>query len=95
MGMLWYPEGFEIIVDNPGYGQVFIRGDHGEWERDLAGGDVGAFLTQLTFVLPARLRARLSGRGQDSAEAQGSVFTCRRQRHTCPTPRRLHEPFPS
>ena len=48
MGMLWYPEGFEIIVDNPGYGQVFIRGDHGEWERDLAGGDVGAFLTQLT-----------------------------------------------
>lgn len=48
MGMLWYPEGFEIAVDNPGYGQVSIRGDHGEWSQDLAGGDVGAFLAQLT-----------------------------------------------
>lgn len=48
MSTLWYTEGFEIAVDNPGYGQLSIRGDHGEWTLELAGGDVGAFLAQLT-----------------------------------------------
>lgn len=73
MRMLWYPEGFEIMVDNPGFGQVFIRGDHGEWSHELAGGDVGAFLSQLT----ARVLGTAPDKGVSLVPALISAATAR------------------
>lgn len=48
--MLWYPDGFEIAVENPGHGQVWIRADrdHGDWTVDLAGAQIGALLDAVT-----------------------------------------------
>lgn len=74
MSMLWYPEGFEIVVDNPGFGQVFIRGDHGEWSHELAGGDVGTFLTQLTV---RALGTESGGEGSSLLPAFISAATAR------------------
>lgn len=59
MSTIWYPgmtwkDGhaddtpWEIAVDNPGYGQVYVANRPREWETDLAGEHVGTWLRQLT-----------------------------------------------
>lgn len=52
MSMYFYPcVEFEIAVDNPGYGTLWIRAigpDMPEWQHDLAGTDLGQLLTEVT-----------------------------------------------
>lgn len=59
MSTTWYPgmtwkDGYaddtpwEIAVDNPGYGQVYVANRPRQWETDLAGDQVGTWLRQLT-----------------------------------------------
>lgn len=58
MSMSWYPghdtdEGWEIGVDNPGHGTLWIRtlgSDLPEWEADLRGAELTSFLTSLTAL---------------------------------------------
>ncbi|WP_432976763.1 hypothetical protein [Dactylosporangium sp. CA-233914] len=57
MGMIFYPAGFELYVDNPGYGELFVVAStepfpgeplvHEEWQFDLYGTDLGQFLAQI------------------------------------------------
>lgn len=56
MSMLWYPDGFEIAVDNPGHGQVWISADrdHGDWDVHLAGAHLGTLLDAVTYLALAQ-----------------------------------------
>ncbi len=59
MSMSWYPghdtaEGWEISVDNPGHGTLWIRTlgeDLPEWESDLRGAELTSFLAALTALV--------------------------------------------
>ncbi|MEV6928432.1 hypothetical protein AB0M46_28645 [Dactylosporangium sp. NPDC051485] len=56
--MIFYPDGFELYVDNPGHGELFVvaatepwNGDplvHQEWRLDLYGSELGEFLARVT-----------------------------------------------
>jgi hypothetical protein len=58
MSMLFYPDGWEIAVDNPGYGELFIRAlidpydcaplVKQEWGREFHGSKVGEFLAAVS-----------------------------------------------
>jgi hypothetical protein len=58
MGMIFYPAGFELYVDNSGHGELFVvaatepwNGDplvHQEWQLDLYGPQLGEFLARVT-----------------------------------------------
>lgn len=58
MSMLFYPGGWELAVDNPGYGELHVRAltdpydaeplVKEEWRRELRGPKVGEFLTAVT-----------------------------------------------
>ena len=58
MSMIFYPDGWEIAVDNPGFGELSIRAlTHSydreplvkeEWSREFYGPKVGEFLTAVT-----------------------------------------------
>jgi hypothetical protein len=50
MSMSWYPNGWEIYVDNPGYGEMTVRHDETDWHYNLVGEDVASFLTELTSL---------------------------------------------
>jgi hypothetical protein len=64
MSMSWYPGDWEIYVDNPGYGEIFVRERNGKWERELVGEDIADFLADVTAIaldLTPRPGQRLSG----------------------------------
>lgn len=55
MSATWYAAGFEVTVDNPGHGTAHITatsengyGSTGEWQKALAGHEVGDFLAAVT-----------------------------------------------
>lgn len=56
MSMIFYPDGWELAVDNPGVGELIVIADeelnprliNREWRAELYGADIGAFLTQVT-----------------------------------------------
>lgn len=48
--MSWYPEGFELYVDNPRYGELVVRAtaDQERWEATFDGAELGTFLHRVT-----------------------------------------------
>lgn len=48
MSTSWFPDGFELHVENPGHGTMLILGDHGDWETELTGAELGQFLADVT-----------------------------------------------
>lgn len=58
MSMIFYPDGWELAVDNPGYGELLVRALTNpydskplvkeEWSREFRGPKVGEFLTAVT-----------------------------------------------
>jgi hypothetical protein len=58
MSMIFYPDGWEIAVDNPGHGELHVRALSNpydceplvdqEWRRELHGPKVGQFLAAVT-----------------------------------------------
>lgn len=56
--MIFYPAGFELYVDNPGHGELFVvaatapwSGEplvHEDWQLDLYGPQLGEFLARVT-----------------------------------------------
>jgi hypothetical protein len=58
MSMIFYPDGWELAVDNPGYGELHVQAltnpDDGEplvekeWSREFHGPKVGQFLAAVT-----------------------------------------------
>src|SRR5438045_568686 len=51
MGMSWYPTNWEIDVENPGYGELFLRAAHEDqdaWEATFLGPQIGALLDAVT-----------------------------------------------
>lgn len=58
MSMIFYPDGWELAVDNPGYGELLVRALTNpydceplvteEWSRDFYGPKVGQFLAAVT-----------------------------------------------
>lgn len=58
MSMIFYPDGWELAVDNPGYGELLIRTLTNpydskplvkqEWSREFRGPKLGQFLTAVT-----------------------------------------------
>jgi hypothetical protein len=58
MGITWYPEGLELDVPNPGYGELIVTADAQQyagralvtedWQVRLTGADIGAFLAAVT-----------------------------------------------
>lgn len=58
MGMIFCPAGFELYVDNPGHGELFVvaatrpsigeSSVHEDWQLDLYGPQLGEFLARVT-----------------------------------------------
>jgi hypothetical protein len=56
VSMIFYPDGWELAVDNPGFGELIVIADeelsprliNGEWRAELYGAAIGTFLTQVT-----------------------------------------------
>jgi hypothetical protein len=54
--MIFYPDGWELAVDNPGFGELIVIADqelsprliNGQWRQELYGAAIGAFLDQVT-----------------------------------------------
>ena len=60
MSMVFYPDGWELAVENPGYGELFVRAltkpydceplVTEEWSREFRGPKVGEFLAAVTAL---------------------------------------------
>ncbi len=55
MSMIFYPDGWELAVENPGYGELLVRAltnceplVKDEWSREFRGPKVGEFLAAVT-----------------------------------------------